>query len=307
MAPRRKHGKKDKIPIMKKHKRCWRCCEPFCYGLAAVTVIIGGCGNTHLVIYNGSFLLALVLLAAFLLSIFPLPIQKIKVWFNNEKLYSESRFNMFMSGTTFGGKVGEAANKLESIPCNLISARQVWQRVITKVNSETPVRKVDVNGDGVDDVVFGYGIGKSIESIRRRPKLFAHIPDETQPDDQRVPLCTSLKSGLTNRCEGGLIALNGANGEILWQRWTAFTIFSIICTADINEDGQPDCIVSGRGGLVAAINGRTGAILWELKEFSELEAIAELIIDLYTISLVRDLDSDGVSDIVAVHVEEESK
>jgi hypothetical protein len=197
---------------------------------------------------------------------------------------------------------------LETIPCNLISARKVWQKVITKLNSETPVRKIDVNADGVDDVIFGYGIGMFFFYSLNSTCLYicsTIYTDETQPDDQQIPLCTAIKSGLINKCEGGLIALNGVTGEILWQRWTAFTIFSIICALDINEDSRQDCVVSGRGGLVAAINGKSGEVMWELKDYSELEAISELIIDLYTISLVSDLDRDGISDIVAVHVEEE--
>lgn len=48
MAPRR--HKKPNIPIMRKRTKCWRCCEPFCYGLAAVTILLGQLGgwDTHL-------------------------------------------------------------------------------------------------------------------------------------------------------------------------------------------------------------------------------------------------------------------
>lgn len=36
-------GVRSSSPILKKYRRrkCWKCCEPFCYGLAAVTVLIG--------------------------------------------------------------------------------------------------------------------------------------------------------------------------------------------------------------------------------------------------------------------------
>jgi len=50
-------------------------------------------------------------------------------------------------------------------------------------------------------------------------------------------------------CEGGLLALNGATGDTLWQRWTTFTIFSLFCTTDINKDGTIDCVAAGRGGV----------------------------------------------------------
>lgn len=51
MAPRHRAGGKNSkstscgtsSPILKKYRRrrCWNCCEPFCYGLAAITVLIG--------------------------------------------------------------------------------------------------------------------------------------------------------------------------------------------------------------------------------------------------------------------------
>lgn len=42
MAPRRKNGKiLSSIPIMRKKTKCWKCCEPFCYGLTAIIVLIG--------------------------------------------------------------------------------------------------------------------------------------------------------------------------------------------------------------------------------------------------------------------------
>lgn len=50
-------------------------------------------------------------------------------------------------------------------------------------------------------------------------------------------------------CEGGVIALNGINGDILWRRWLPHTIFGLICSTDMNKDGIPDCLVTGKGGV----------------------------------------------------------
>jgi hypothetical protein len=48
MAPRKKFKKSTKVSLQQllnhpnyKKSRFWRCCEPFCYGLAAIVVIIG--------------------------------------------------------------------------------------------------------------------------------------------------------------------------------------------------------------------------------------------------------------------------
>ena len=67
------------------------------------------------------------------------------------------------------------------------------------------------------------------------------------------PQCTSSKSGVTDICGGGILALDGKSGEILWQQWTSFTVFSLFCQFDINNDGKVDCVVAGRGGLLVSI------------------------------------------------------
>lgn len=55
--------------------------------------------------------------------------------------------------------------------------------------------------------------------------------------------------------------------------------------------------------LISAISGKTGSVIWEFKEL-EVETNSPILTDLYTISAIRDLDSDQVPDILAVHVEE---
>uniref|UniRef100_A0A182K5W4 FAM234A/B beta-propeller domain-containing protein n=1 Tax=Anopheles christyi TaxID=43041 RepID=A0A182K5W4_9DIPT len=276
-------GVRSSSPILKKYRRrkCWKCCEPFCYGLAAVTVLIG-----------------LIVLAALLLTAFPQPLQKIKIWFHKESAFSSAvirdKFSSLMytaDGSVSYGGPNTLNGTLEMVPCTQITVQNVWTRVIARVNSESPLRKLDVNGDGVEDVVVGYGIDEMVdEGIRGY-----------------IPQCTSRKTGITDLCGGGLLALNGIDGQTLWQRWTSFTIFSLKCNIDINSDGGGDCVAAGRGGLILALDGRNGRILWELKDYSDLESYAEISIDLYTINVVRDLNSDGIADIIAVHVEETSR
>lgn len=222
-------------------------------------------------------------MAALLLTAFPQPLQKIKVWFHKESPFIiRDKFNNFLYN---GIETGN--DSLEIVPCTRITVQKVWSRVVARVNSESPLRKLDVNGDGVLDVIVGYGIDEMI--------------DDTHGF---IPRCTSLKTNLTDVCGGGLLALNGVNGDTLWQKWTSFTIFSLKCTIDINADGQNDCVAAGRGGLILAVNGRDGNILWELKDYSDLESYSDTSIDLYTINVVRDLNNDGIADVLAVHLEE---
>lgn len=179
---------------------------------------------------------------------------------------------------------------MEAVSCNKLNVTKVWTQTFPKLASESPLRKADLNGDGVQDIIFGYGIDfDQYENV-----LLA----------EKKTVCYSSKSGQPIKCEGGIVALNGVTGAIIWQRWTAFNVFSIFCNADLNGDQKHDCVASGRGGLIIALNGETGNLMWTLKENPEDIPDNELIIDLYTINPIRDLDGDGILDVMAVHVEE---
>lgn len=98
--------------------------------------------------------------------------------------------------------------------------------------SESAVRKCLVNDDDIEDIIIGYG-----------------IDDNFQYDDEAMAKCPIEKNGQMVSCQGGIIALDGANGNTLWQRWTIFNVFSLYCTQDINNDGHNDCIAAGRSGV----------------------------------------------------------
>ncbi|XP_055907141.1 uncharacterized protein LOC129942294 [Eupeodes corollae] len=263
MAPRRKNGGKPHSslpPIMKKHRRCWKCCKPFCYGLAALSIFIG-----------------FIMLAAFVLTMFPVPLQKIKIWLKKEPNFS------LPSPVLYGDSMGT-----EFVPCTQISVHKIWSRTFPRINSESPMRKADLNGDDIKDIIFGYG-----------------VDDNIQYDEISLPKCKSVQQGDIEDvpCEGGVIALDGANGNLLWQTWSIGNVFSLYCTVDIDKDGFIDCIASGRLGMIFAINGRNGNKLWDFKE-TQIETNSPVVIDLYTINSVRDLDGDETPEVLAVHVEE---
>ncbi|KAG4068752.1 hypothetical protein HA402_002443 [Bradysia odoriphaga] len=256
MAPRRKKQKVSSpvAAIMKKKVKCWRCCEPFCYGFIALAILI-----------------AIIFLAAILLTMFPVPLQKVKLWLRKDgQLQVPSDLNDY---ALFNG---------ELVPCTQISVQKTWSKAFSKLSSESPVRKCDVNQDGVEDIIIGYG-----------------IDDNFQYDDTSIPKCDDSTSGY---CEGGILAIDGINGNTIWQKWTAFNVFSLYCSEDLNDDMLNDCVASGRGGLVIGVNGRNGNVLWQLKDDTEDSTVA--IINLYTVNSIRDLNGDNIADVLAVHVEE---
>lgn len=55
--------------------------------------------------------------------------------------------------------------------------------------------------------------------------------------------------------------------------------------------------------MIFAINGRNGNNIWEFQEM-KVETNSVIVMDLYTINMVRDLDDDGIPEVLAVHLEE---
>lgn len=96
--------------------------------------------------------------------------------------------------------------------------------------------------------------------------------------------------GVSPPCEGGVIALNGVNGDVIWTRWLTGNVFRLQCTVDINDDQVKDCLVVGTDGTIATINSKTGTPIWQLGTDET---------NLYIASFIADQNNDSVPDILA--------
>lgn len=104
-------------------------------------------------------------------------------------------------------------------------------------------------------------------------------------------------------CLGGVMAIDGRSGETLWTHWTEHAIFSIDCNLDITNDNINDCIVSGRGGILHAIDSNNGKLLWELP-VDELPSTLDdekIVLNVYDARYIADVDSDEISDVIVSH------
>jgi len=120
-------------------------------------------------------------------------------------------------------------------PCHGLEVTPVWTRTLPKLQMQGSFRMVNVSGDDVLDVVFGYGTGAAGYNV---PDIICEIYfPEDGAGDNRPP------------CMGGVMALDGKSGATLWRRPTRHEVFSLTCQADLDGDGRVDCVAGGRAGV----------------------------------------------------------
>eukprot|EP00058_Branchiostoma_floridae_P017038 XP_002602526.1 hypothetical protein BRAFLDRAFT_93831 [Branchiostoma floridae] len=163
------------------------------------------------------------------------------------------------------------------VGCSRLSVQDVWTATFPQLLTESAIRLLHVNGDGVLDVVTGFGTGAD----------GYHIP---------AVVCDLYFNG-SFPCFGGLLALDGATGHELWRSFADHEIFGVNCNEDISGDGVKDCLAGGRSGAFQAVSGRDGRVLWK---FGPQEAKVDMM-NLYTAQFVPDRDGDGVPDVLAAH------
>ncbi|XP_021931466.1 uncharacterized protein LOC110835503 isoform X3 [Zootermopsis nevadensis] len=171
------------------------------------------------------------------------------------------------------------------IPCTELFVEDVWTKSLSKLTVESAVQLNDINKDGVMDVIIGYGTGA---------------------DGHNVPdfVCT-IYFGRVTPCLGGVIALDGVTGNIIWQHWTSHSVFMVDCSADLTEDKTNDCLISGKGGVLQLVNGHDGSSVWQFVEHAGQAGLhGEPFVDVYSAQFIQDVDGDGFPDVVAAHTED---
>lgn len=109
-------------------------------------------------------------------------------------------------------------------------AQGSWTRQFPGVGTFSSPRTVDLNGDGVADLVLGAG----------REEFKA--------------------------CDSAVIALDGSDGRMLWHLGAVDQIFGSPDFMDINGDNVADVFIPGRSTEFFAIDGKRGSIIWKFKK-----------------------------------------
>jgi hypothetical protein len=130
-------------------------------------------------------------------------------------------------------------------------------------------RAADLNGDGVLDVVMGAGA----------------------EDKARV----------------STIAVDGANGQLLWKTVSQNEVFGSAMFYDANGDKSPDVIMCGRTGILECRNGKDGKLIWEFFDRNKSEAADSGWHNFFQPQIIPDQNKDGVEDILVTNGGDKSK
>lgn len=132
-----------------------------------------------------------------------------------------------------------------------------WERTFSPALTESSVQLYDMNRDGTLDVVVVDGF---------------------------------------SQCAVRIVALDGSTGATVWQRNVSFESFAIRCELDVDSDGVPDCLVSGRMAGFVALSGVDGTMLWSVDP-----SVSYPHYNFFFPLITSDLDGDGVRDIINMH------
>jgi len=139
-----------------------------------------------------------------------------------------------------------------------------WSVRLDSASIFSSPRFVDLNSDGIKDVVIGAGIESSPVS-------------------------------------NGIVALNGVDGEVLWGIPTRTQIYTSALFQDITGDSIPEVFIGGRAASFYAINGATGEIVWEFWKGSDKESRATGWLNFFSTQWISDQNKDGFRDLLVTN------
>ena len=145
----------------------------------------------------------------------------------------------------------------------LQASAQNWQFFIDSIPTLSSPRACDLNNDGIQDIVFGGGTDGAFS-------------------------------------QNGIMAVNGANGTLLWKRTSRNEVFGSAIFQDITNDGIKDVFIAGRQAQLLAINGANGNLLWDYFPYN-LNPGDSGLYNFYNPQFISDVNGDGLMDLLVTN------
>ncbi|KAK3740678.1 hypothetical protein QZH41_019049, partial [Actinostola sp. cb2023] len=92
-------------------------------------------------------------------------------------------------------------------------------------------------------------------------------------------------------CHGGVVAVNGRNGRQLWTSGILGKLGNILCDLSVKNQSQQSCIALENGNKILRIDSHSGYQNWTVERPGKIRAFRT----------IRDIDNDGVGEIVLLH------
>nr|CAH0099152.1 unnamed protein product [Daphnia galeata] len=166
-------------------------------------------------------------------------------------------------------------------PCDSFVEEAVWEVNIPHAISQGQkvLTSVDINKDSIEDIILGFDSG--LNGVTPLTSF----------------LCRLYFNTSSTVCDGGLVAVNGSNGAILWTTWLDDAVYAVNCVADLDLDGIIDCTVTGKSRALWAVSSKDGKQLWGIAtDKLQLPCLADS--NFRSAQVVEDVSGDKVPDIV---------
>lgn len=141
-----------------------------------------------------------------------------------------------------------------------------WSSQFPAIGTNSSPRLVDLTEDGILDIVIGAGGNEG---------------DST---------------------DYGVLALNGASGQLLWRVSAGDQIVGSAIFLDATFDGIPDVFIGGRNANLLGIDGKNGTVLWRYNKSEAIDGLMQYAqFNFYTPQIVPDQNEDGVPDLLVAN------
>jgi hypothetical protein len=137
-----------------------------------------------------------------------------------------------------------------------------WQVTTQNTTSLSSPRAMDLNADGIKDVVIADGV--EVDSL------------------------------------GHINAIDGNSGEVLWITERNGDVYSSAQFFQINNDATPDVVLGGRVSVLACLDGSNGNVIWEF-DTTQASPGGQGWLQFYEPKAIADRNGDGIVELVVMN------